>query len=747
MDPTLKFGQLPELEIAGIFVPPAIWASLLVACISIITASLAILLIGHRLRRAVVLDGPLPQIDAGLECNLVFLDRKLWSASELGQKLLDELPDAGDAWSKISRIAGDDEQELSSKMEKLASSGQAFSMMIDTAKGASVRVTGQPRGRSISFVIQDLDQEQLDQQRLRDSLESSHLERQILNSIANGAPLMMWRRNNQGEVLWANSRTEEVTAHTGTGWTLPDVFVTDGDQDGNSSRRSTFMAADTDRASWYDVLEIADGHGEWLGYAANIDSLVQTEASLQRFISTLTETFAQLPVGLSIFDARRTLTLFNPALIDLLGFDPTRLARRPSLREFFDILRDNRMIPGQKNFDEWRQYVNEIQDQAQAGTLQEKLELPSGRTFQVTGSPHPNGAIALIFEDISPIITLEQRYRSEIELSQATLDRLNEAVAVFDTSGSLVFANSAFSELWDFDPMAGLEPIRIVDATRLWADRSLPSPVWGDLRDFATRSEDRAQWDAEIELTDGRHLFAGFSPLPDGSSLIVFSDITDEALTRIKHREELAAAEKSETSRTAALTFALDRLREAVSDAAGDTLATYDDLRTNLNEAVRQADQILTLDKEPELLNGLRMGELLVDLGNVAQTRGIELDVSMDEDITHMAVSDELRRLLLNMVMAVSDVLKTGTLAQMSIVSVDGGTAISCMGEANVENGDPNKVLASLPMRLLERITKRAEGTMTVVEFGSAPNVKIACTLPGLRVKAPTDVVGTQAAS
>ena len=734
MDPMPTFGQLPPLEIAGILVPSAVWASGLVAIVSLATASIAILFLGHRLKRAVLMEGPMPQLDDGTECALVFLDRKLWTATDRGEQFLSTLPGQGDAWSRIVNLFDENNETLDARMTALAASGQAFTTIVKDAQDRPLRLTGRPQGRGTLFRIQDLEEEQLDRQRLRDNLDGVRTDHQILNSITERAPLMMWRRSADGIVKWANAQTENVTDRSGTDWVLPDVFMTDCDGSGTSTRRSAFAASPGGAETWFEVLEFADGHGDYIGYASNIDSLVQTEASLQRFISTLTETFAQLPVGLSIFDAKRNLTLFNPALIDLLGFDPTRLARRPSLREFFDILRENRIVPGQKNFDDWRQYVTNVQEQAQDGTLHEKLELPSGQTFQVAGSPHPNGAIALIFEDISPIITLEQRYRAEIELSQATLDRLSEAVAVFDTSGSLVFANSAFAELWGFDPMEGLEPIRIVEATRLLSEQSIPTPVWGDLRDFATRSEDRAQWDAEIELTDGRLLYAGFSPLPDGSSLTVFSDITNEARVRANHRVELAAAEKLQSNRNTTLTLALDRLREAIRDATGDDQATDDDIRANLSEAVRQADQILTLDTKPASLSGPRMGELLVDLGKLAETRGIELDVSMDEEVAVMAVTDDLRRILLNMVMAVSDVLKSGSLAQMSIVGVDGGTAISCMGEAATGTGNPNEVLASLPMRLLDRIAKRANGTMNVVEFGAAPNVKIACTLPGLHI-------------
>ena len=101
-------------------------------------------------------------------------------------------------------------------------------------------------------------------------------------------------------------------------------------------------------------------------------------------------------------------------------------------------------MPEQKDFASWRRKLSELEEGARSGTYEENWQLPSGKIFRVTGRPHPQGALAFLFEDISTAIMLERKYRSELELSQATLDRMSEAVAVFDASGMLVFVNSAF---------------------------------------------------------------------------------------------------------------------------------------------------------------------------------------------------------------------------------------------------------------------------------------------------------------
>ena len=180
-------------------------------------------------------------------------------------------------------------------------------------------------------------------------------------------------------------------------------------------------------------------------------------------------------------------------------------------------------MPEQKDFASWRRKLSELEEGAREGTYEENWQLPSGKIFRVTGRPHPQGALAFLFEDISTAIQLERKYRSELELSQATLDRMSEAVAVFDASGMLVFVNSAFERLWGLDPMERLDGPGVAEMTALWAERCAPSPVWAQLAEFATAAEARTSWTAPIETRDGARAARCWSrrcptPRPSSSS-------------------------------------------------------------------------------------------------------------------------------------------------------------------------------------------------------------------------------------
>ena len=300
--------------------------------------------------------------------------------------------------------------------------------------------------------------------------------------------MLAWSQGPDGQVAWANAAYRD--RFDGPAGELPDHRIADGfahvveevplTARGAETRRRVSVPGQSDsEAHWFEVCRTPGETGDSLGYALAADDLVAAEASLRRFVETLTETFAHLPIGLAVFDKNRRLGLFNPALTDLVKIDAVWLAGRPSLRDFLERLRETRQMPEQKDFAAFRRKLGELEEGARSGTYEESWQLPSGKIFRVTGRPHPQGALAFLFEDISTAIMLERRYRSELEISQATLDRVSEAVAVFDASGTLVFVNAAFESLWGLDPMARLDGPGVAEMTAFWEERCAPDPGLG----------------------------------------------------------------------------------------------------------------------------------------------------------------------------------------------------------------------------------------------------------------------------
>ncbi|PZQ49812.1 MAG: hypothetical protein DI556_10120 [Rhodovulum sulfidophilum] len=416
--------------------------------------------------------------------------------------------------------------------------------------GSAFELVGWPREGAAHLAIRAANEDARALRGAQGALARAEIETALLRGLLDRAPILAWSVGAEGLVTWANrpyrarfatpepalaeARSPSAFAHP-----LEEVPLTARGE--FTRRRVAVAAAGGSEREWFEVSETPAAEGGAIGFALSADDLVTAEATLRRFIETLTETFAHLPIGLAVFDKNRRLGLFNPALTDLVKIDAVWLAGRPSLRDFLERLRETRQMPEQKDFTSWRRKLSELENGAREGTYEENWVLPSGKIFRVTGRPHPQGAVAFLFEDISTAIMLERRYRSELELSQATLDRVSEAVAVFDASGELVLVNSAFETLWGLGPMDQLRGPGIAEMARLCAERCRPGPVWTRVTEFATGAEDRASWTDRVTLADGRGLDLLVAPLPDGASLLVFRDrAADRRATTAPAPDEIA---------------------------------------------------------------------------------------------------------------------------------------------------------------------------------------------------------------
>lgn len=347
------------------------------------------------------------------------------------------------------------------------------------------------------------------------------------------APIPAWAEALNGHILKTNStydRLMEECKHEEKPFVHPpDLSLGEGKAVRYTA--SLTRSSQTD-PEWYEVT-LNCRRDRRIGYAVPISNQVKAESALRDFTQTLTKTFAHLPIGLAIFNSSRELVLFNPAIGDLTNLPIEFLASRPSLFAFLDRLRETQMMPEPKDYKSWRNDMAKLEAAAIDGTYSELWTLPSQLTYRVSGRPHPDGAVAFVFEDISADITLKRRFRSEIEQGHAILDCLDQGIAVFSNIGIMTFTNLGYQELWGNDPSSALVDTSIVEATRDWQSLCRPSPIWGDLRDFVLNTRERSEWCESIELLDGTLVTCRVVPLANGATLVRFQEDATDQLPRI----------------------------------------------------------------------------------------------------------------------------------------------------------------------------------------------------------------------
>lgn len=498
---------------------------------SLATAVLAVLLLAIFDKRDRPRAGGI-FLDQAEGTTFLFDGRDLVDATGAGRSLLAAAPEGEDGWTRLISYVAPRFPDFEEKIARLPELGH-FSLISESSR--PLTLCADWRGGLSRLTL--IDPRNDTSENALDPISQNALEEELagLRATMDHAPFLVWRETARGAVIWANRKYLTLaSARDGEdlGWPLPRLFpeLDLPDVTGNvaPARRASVVTPGGDTPLWYDCHALTTETGRLI-FALPADAAVQAESSLRGFIQTLTKTFAHLPIGLAIFDRDRQLALFNPALIDLTGLSPEFLSARPTLPGFLDAMRERRTIPEPKDYKSWRTQMAALERAAASGQYEETWTLPSGLTYRVTGRPHPDGAVAFLFEDISAEMSLTRRFRAELELGQAVIDGMEGAIAVFSPAGELIVSNAAYGQLWQTEDAETPASVSFRSALGLWQSRCAPTPIWARLRQFAGSMEARESWSAEARLSDGRLLSCRFSPLAGGSTLVYFLALTAQA--------------------------------------------------------------------------------------------------------------------------------------------------------------------------------------------------------------------------
>ena len=356
-------------------------------------------------------------------------------------------------------------------------------------------------------------------------------ELETLRGLAEDAPLLMWKEDDSRTITWVNkaylTAAQNIDADRQNKWPPSKLFDEIPFAENGAPHTSRQTIEHDEQTKHFDVTSLLRG-SEILHFAVDVTAVARAEETQRSYVNTLVKTFAQLSTGLAVFDVNRQLIVFNPALMDLTGLPVDFLSNRPVIHDFLDRLHDHRMTPEPKNFGGWREHIAELETAASTGTYCERWDLPTGQTFRVTGRPHPNGAVALLFEDISDEMTATRRYRHVIDTNQAALDSVDDAIAVFSQAGTLILSNRAYSAMWHAQPINTFVGSSYLEESRIWQKTTAPTPLWIKIHEQISDSDNKTSWKSEARLADGRTIGCHVSSLPNNATMIRFCAIHDQ---------------------------------------------------------------------------------------------------------------------------------------------------------------------------------------------------------------------------
>lgn len=280
------------------------------------------------------------------------------------------------------------------------------------------------------------------------AVQAMWIQHERLRDMIDVLPNPIWINNFAGNTVYANRSFDEFVQSAAEMQIDIDKLAPIPDTPTLNRFRLSIPSEFGKAPKWFDITAEPIKNG-WIRYAEDVTNQVSAEAAQRNFVQTLTKTFAHLSTGLVIFDNEKRLALFNPALIDLINVPVDFLSNRPNVFSFFDLLRERRILPEPKNYKDWRANLSALIEATINGDYSDIWNLPDGRTLQVVGRPHPNGAIAFFIEDITAEMVTRRNLRYEISVGKSLLDHISAGIVLISSDGSIMFMNRAMQDLID----------------------------------------------------------------------------------------------------------------------------------------------------------------------------------------------------------------------------------------------------------------------------------------------------------
>ena len=261
------------------------------------------------------------------------------------------------------------------------------------------------------------------------------------------------------------------------------------------------------------------------------EDLTETEElreALKRHVEAHDETLNHIADAVAIFGEGKRLIFHNTAFAELWSLEPAWLAERPTHGEILDRLRQRRRLPETVDYAKWKAAELDRYEDTASGP-DDLWSLPEGRTLKVGRQPHPMGGVVLLFSDITGELRLKAQYNAQIQVQQATLDKLNDAVAVFGSDGRLRLHNEAFERFWNITDAQLEQAHDFEGVVDLCVPRLHDMGFWRELKGRVADPDPqaRAPISGEVKTSDSRIVVYQSRPLPDGAPLIAFGDVTD----------------------------------------------------------------------------------------------------------------------------------------------------------------------------------------------------------------------------
>ena len=295
----------------------------------------------------------------------------------------------------------------------------------------------------------------------------------------------------------------------------------------------------------------------------------EAERDRQRLAAAL----ANMPIGLSMFDADKRLIVANAAYAEMYRLPAELIGPGTSLEAILDYRIGKEHFHGADPAT-FREDILALADRVE--TSRDLRRFPDGRIFSVIVRPLPGGGWVSTHEDVTAQYEAEQQIARLAEQAERERERLAAAIgnmpiglSMFDADRRLIVANDRYAEMYSLpaDFIRPGTPMQAILEERVRGENFPGGDAAAYLADLASVTEGRVARRDIRQYRDGRILSVIYQPMPEGGWVATHEDITDR---------RKAEAQIAHMARHDALTdlpnrvHFRERLQEALAHEAGD---------------------------------------------------------------------------------------------------------------------------------------------------------------------------------
>jgi len=389
-----------------------------------------------------------------------------------------------------------------------------------------------------------------------DIINELRMERDIMKDILDSVPWPAWYKDHHKKLLFCNKAYADVLETSPEQVVVDQIFLKSWQQGGRTpdltdsvlrtrqpQTQKSHIVIKNER-HYVQFTEKFTSKGFICGYLRDLSDHEKLKDEIHHLTKSTHEILEVISLPVIIYNHNKQVEFFNNPFIKMFELDPLWLETKPTFSEVLEELRAKRKIQDTEDFQTYKSRRLDCFNNLLA-PIEDIAYYPDGRTVRMVTAPYHNGGLMITLNDITDWLTLERRYNTLLAVHRQVADNLFEGLAVFGTDNKLQLYNSAFCRMWQYEE-SQLEPPphldTVIDTIKSYIDYKHYDISWENFKkrirskiiDRSTNKEGR------IKLYHDVVYDYSSTPLPDGSNLLTFLDVSD------RYRIEKNLLERSE---------------------------------------------------------------------------------------------------------------------------------------------------------------------------------------------------------